>query len=261
MNYAGHHVISAVTPTTTMSPIAIGFLWTDTSGGTPALKVCSSISPVTFVSVGGGAVADSDVVFSDITTGNADNTKHGYMPKLPWTLDAGTVAVSSPFSLKQTWNDGGGGAVAFTGLLIDLVSTSSNGSSMPLQIKVGGASIFQVQRDGRLVGNSTAFFNSDVRGGTFSCGASGYSTFSDGVDFNAGFLREGAGMRTSLGASGYGRHNAESFKWVPNGASKPAAAAGVRGLVWYTPGGAGVADTFEVCRKDAADAYAWVTLF
>jgi len=34
-----------------------------------------------------------------------------------------------------------------------------------------------------------------------------------------------------------------------------------RGYTWYVAGGAGVADTFEVCRKDAGDAYAWVTLF
>ena len=34
-----------------------------------------------------------------------------------------------------------------------------------------------------------------------------------------------------------------------------------RGTTWYVAGGAGVADTFEICRKDASDVYAWVTLF
>lgn len=43
--------------------------------------------------------------------------------------------------------------------------------------------------------------------------------------------------------------------------TKPTCAAGIRGTVYYVAGGAGVLDTFEVCRKDAADAYAWVTLF
>lgn len=43
--------------------------------------------------------------------------------------------------------------------------------------------------------------------------------------------------------------------------SKPACSISVNGAMWRTPGGAGVADTFEVCRKDAADVYAWVSLF
>lgn len=50
------------------------------------------------------------------------------------------------------------------------------------------------------------------------------------------------------------------FQWTGNG-SKPSAGSAYRGMVWYTPGGAGVLDTFEICRKDAADAYAWVSLF
>lgn len=51
----------------------------------------------------------------------------------------------------------------------------------------------------------------------------------------------------------------KAVQWTTG--SKPACAAGIRGTVWYVAGGAGVADTFEVCRKDAADAYAWVALF
>ena len=43
--------------------------------------------------------------------------------------------------------------------------------------------------------------------------------------------------------------------------AEPTCAAGIRGTVNYVAGGAGVADTFKVCQKSAADAYAWVTLF
>lgn len=48
-------------------------------------------------------------------------------------------------------------------------------------------------------------------------------------------------------------------QWVTG--SKPTCDSGNRGTVWYVAGGAGVADTFELCRKDNADAYAWVSLF
>lgn len=267
MNYAGHHVISATTPVVTGSPLAVGFTWTDTSG-TAVLKICTSVSPVTFAAIGGGTVTDANVTFSDITTGNATSSQHGFLPKLSGnaddvfkgdgtygrTLASGTITTSRPFSFSQTWN---AIAVAFKALTIDITSTASDGSSKPFQINVGGGEVLSVARDGRLVGGQGAFFNSDVRGGTFSMGNGGYFTVSNGVDFNAGFQRESAGMKTTLGASGYGRHSAESFQWVPNGASKPAAAAGVRGLVWYTPGAAGVADTIEVCAKSSLDAYAW----
>lgn len=42
--------------------------------------------------------------------------------------------------------------------------------------------------------------------------------------------------------------------------TKPAAAVGVRGMLWITLGGAGVADTVEICTKDSANAYGWRTL-
>ncbi len=43
--------------------------------------------------------------------------------------------------------------------------------------------------------------------------------------------------------------------------TRPTCDAAARGTTWYVAGGAGVLDTFEFCRKDAADNYAWVSLF
>lgn len=43
--------------------------------------------------------------------------------------------------------------------------------------------------------------------------------------------------------------------------TKPTCDVTVRGLIWYVAGGAGVADTGEMCRKDGADAYAWVAIY
>jgi hypothetical protein len=48
--------------------------------------------------------------------------------------------------------------------------------------------------------------------------------------------------------------------FVLTGGSKPTCDSTNRGGMWRVEGGAGVADTFEVCTKDAADAYAWRTL-
>lgn len=49
------------------------------------------------------------------------------------------------------------------------------------------------------------------------------------------------------------------LRWLTG--TKPTCAAGIRGTAYYVAGATTVLDTFEVCRKDAADAYAWVTLF
>ena len=43
-------------------------------------------------------------------------------------------------------------------------------------------------------------------------------------------------------------------------ASQPAASASIRGQLWIIQGGAGVADIFQVCIKDATDTYVWVTV-
>jgi len=45
---------------------------------------------------------------------------------------------------------------------------------------------------------------------------------------------------------------------VSTTAAQPACDATSRGLVWVVRGGAGVADSFEVCMKDDLDAYLWV---
>lgn len=42
--------------------------------------------------------------------------------------------------------------------------------------------------------------------------------------------------------------------------TRPTCDAAARGTTWYVAGGAGVADTFEVCGKAAADTYSWVAL-
>lgn len=44
------------------------------------------------------------------------------------------------------------------------------------------------------------------------------------------------------------------------GTGKPTCNSTNRGRMWRTEGGAGVADTMEYCKKDAADAYAWTAL-
>ena len=43
--------------------------------------------------------------------------------------------------------------------------------------------------------------------------------------------------------------------------TRPACALANRGQQWYVAGATGVQDSFSICAKDAADAYAWRTIY
>ena len=43
-------------------------------------------------------------------------------------------------------------------------------------------------------------------------------------------------------------------------AARPTCNSSNRGRVYYSDGAAGVADTYEICMKDASDVYAWETI-
>lgn len=64
------------------------------------------------------------------------------------TLDGGTLATSSPMTLKQTLN---AGAVNFTGFVINLVDTASGATSMFVDFQIGGSSKFSVMKDGSVI--------------------------------------------------------------------------------------------------------------
>lgn len=78
-------------------------------------------------------------------------------------------------------------------------------------------------------------------------------------------LRGGAGTNNNAaGGNLVLRGGAKAGTGEPGGVvivddgTRPTCAAGIRGMLWYDQGGAGVADTFSICAKQAAgDTYAW----
>jgi hypothetical protein len=69
-----------------------------------------------------------------------------------------------------------------------------------------------------------------------------------------GWLEAGA-VKFTNGSTGGG-----TFK-IGDPGTKPSCDSAHRGMFWIEEGGAGVADTVEVCSKDAADAYAWRAIY
>lgn len=85
-------------------------------------------------------------------------------------------------------------------------------------------------------------------------------------------MQEGAGQSTTNGFEyrlTSGTLNSGTLVWsiaaggIPQwgNTTEPTCASGTRGEVAMVQGGAGVKDTFRVCAKDAADAYAWRTIY
>ena len=61
------------------------------------------------------------------------------------TLAAGTITTSQPMTFTQTWNSG---AVQFFGHSIDITDTASASTSQPFRVRVGGNTIFSLDKTG-----------------------------------------------------------------------------------------------------------------
>lgn len=91
----------------------------------------------------------------------------------------------------------------------------------------------------------------DIRWGNTS--GSWYS----GID--SGLRRVSAGLvGVTDGSTGHGKLQLGGLQYVTG--SRPTCDAAARGMTWYVAGGAGAADTIEVCGKSALDAYSWIAL-
>jgi hypothetical protein len=75
------------------------------------------------------------------------------------TIAAGTITTSNPVTISQTWNDG---AVTFNALLVSVTATASAAASLLLDLQVGAASKFKVDKAGNTVVAGTLTAAGDV---------------------------------------------------------------------------------------------------
>ena len=113
--------------------------------------------------------------------------------------------------------------------------------------------------DGGATGLGVSGHEYGIRALTGSTGAAGF--FNDGVEstYLAATLSP-MGSTTNYGVYTSGRIFTTEGIQLNTVRSKPTCKSVTRGLLWYTLGGA-AKDTLEVCAKDAADVYAWRTLW
>jgi len=125
------------------------------------------------------------------------------------TQDADAVAITGgTINLAQTWNDAG---VTFTGLGVSVTDTASAADSKLLDLQVGGASTFIVQKDGDVgVASNKGLWPATFTGGWVQMHTSGYVFINRGRTSGlAAFTDYVDGGELQLGSLG-------AFAWSAN---------------------------------------------
>jgi hypothetical protein len=92
------------------------------------------------------------------------------------SYDAGTITSDSPvISLAQTWNEG---ATTFTAAKLNVTDTASAAGSKLMDLQVGGATKFQVNKDGDIVLGSTTGLRKILHGADTDTGLNLWSNAS-----------------------------------------------------------------------------------
>lgn len=116
---------------------------------------------------------------------------------------SGSLTANAPMTYSATWNNG---AIDFEGLLVSITATAAASTSSPIRVKVGGATVFSVRKDGLVV--AALGFGSANQYWDFS-GAAAYKYFGTTVltlsngsfDLNAMDLRLYAGYKFVVGGT------------------------------------------------------------
>lgn len=173
---------------------------------------------------------DSGVNFNSASFGGPALSSNG-----AYRFIVNDTNLQMPGTQNLGWTSGGVPGTMDVVLNRDTVATLQTGVD-------AATAVAQTIKGPDSTGANVAGANLTLRGGA---GTNGNAT--------GGQLILGGGVKAGTGELGAVQ--------IEDGGTKPTCAAGIRGSIWYDAGGAGVLDTFEVCRKDAANAYAWVTLF
>lgn len=151
---------------------------------------------------------------------------------------------------------GGGGVTdhgALTGLadndhpqyVLKAGDTLTGSLTMPGFLFTGGGAITRQDADSGSFKQGVNFFNPASNGWTWTSNG----TSPAGIDGGAAYLSPSGDFSV-----------AKSLQFAGTGSSKPVCGVTHRGKLWFMQEVAGVADTVEVCKKTAADSYAWVAL-
>lgn len=231
---------------------------------------------------GGGTFGSGNVTCSGCTATFGitafPNPTDGVVPIWTWTATAGTWNVSG--GTKKLQEAGAQNLIQGTNITLTKTSTgltidasgggTPGGSNKELQYNNSGAfgavgssdvsgTNFIVPRNGTFGANGRAVIGQNGSGDTL---ISTNDHFSNGfnVTTEPNAIGEAIMRFGPLGSTGTVLWYRGAMQLTPGGV-KYTCDSTTRGMFFVTNGGAGVKDNVEVCAKDAADAYAWRTIY
>lgn len=211
------------------------------SGGRFQVQSAYNLASSAFVEIGNNITATGVV-----QPGSAINGSDQFIQFFQSNLDAQNDITASPLGLNTTMNGFLSQAIVGSGKTVDKLRSVLIGTSVPsgsggtitdhVAITVLGLPSFggSVSNPNRI-----GIEDSTLLGQGFCDGAT-----------NCHFINVNDGNAQNSFAGGV---------QLTTAGSQPTCDAAHRGTMWVVQGGTGVADDFQVCLKDAADVYAWVS--
>lgn len=203
-----------------------------------------------FELVAGTVVASGDV-FPMVDVSDATQAPQGSLIKItaaslfagaqPITIASGTVTVSTPvLQATQTWNAGG---VTFTAIDLNVTATASAAASLLINLRVGGTSVWKVDK----AGAQTIASGATANGLLITASATSTTLVLDNTNGSS----QGACVQVKQGGTFRG-FTGVSGSWLGTTASNFAIGAYTGGaLEFYTDGSSTVALTIATTRAAA----------
>jgi hypothetical protein len=191
----------------------------------------------------GAALGSSSLRWSSLFANNVDLT--------------GALVSTSTATIRGSAAD----VSSAVGVVVDNSTPLAAASTRLLSIRNAGVERAWINKDGDVLANRFVGLGAQrayVQGG----GGDGATAVSVSVNTPGTWTTAGAkiaifsnnGERSSIDKDGMLQIGFNSVS------ARPACDASQRGKLWFASGAAGVADTLSVCRKDAADTYAWANI-
>jgi hypothetical protein len=174
------------------------------TGGVETARFLTTASAVDYMTFAPGAAGTPGVVTIG-AAGSDTDVNIALTPKgvgvvkanAPVNVVAGTTTTSAPnISSTQTWNAGG---VTFTGILQNITDTASAAASLLMDLQVGGASKFSVNKAGNIVNAGSIAATGAITGSNLS----GTNTGDQTITLTGDVTGSGTGSFAASIASGH----------------------------------------------------------
>ncbi len=172
-----------------------------------------STAITTLGTIATGAIPETKLTFTDITTNNASTSKHGLLPKLPNNA-AAYLDGTGNFSVPAGSGGGGGGSNVVIVTANGLTGTNDGSNNVTLSTTVNGI----VKANGTALSGATSgvdYAPATTGSSILKASSGGFANAAGGVDYAV--ATSGSGILKGNGAGGFSTASAGTDYSVPTG--------------------------------------------